>query len=71
VNNFKISNDHIEVWKSFQVDDGSYYALLVVNWDDKKTQSMEINLVDAGVAFSEYNNCAITNLWNNELIGVF
>jgi len=57
------------VYQAYQADEGGYHALVAVNWNNEETQTVEIDLINAGVTDSADYVCNFMNLWTGENVG--
>ncbi|CDW79993.1 melibiase family protein [Stylonychia lemnae] len=64
-------NGNIEVYQAYHNDLGGYYGLLVVNWSDWFSQSIEIDFLVAGVTNKANDTCKLVDLWTGQVIGTF
>jgi hypothetical protein len=64
------TNDTLKYYKSLTKNKDTEelsFSLLIVNWsDDNLPVNTKINLATAGIALSQFDNCEMTNLWNDK-----
>jgi hypothetical protein len=48
------------------VDKELYMAVMVVNWEDAKNNTIEYNFMDNGLAFSNIDKCSVVDLFSGE-----
>lgn len=58
----------MQVYQSFNTDEGSYYALVAVNWGSNDA-SIEIDLQKTGVTASAQSHCQFFDLWTGRHLG--
>ena len=61
----------LQVYKTYNKDQGTYYGLLIMNWNDYEPQSILLDFVVLGIASDGYQNCQVTDLWTGSVIGLY
>lgn len=61
----------MQIYTSYNVDKGPYWAILAVNWGDSESKSALIDFYLLGIAEAPYYYCKVTDLWSNSVIGVY
>lgn len=64
-------NGDLQVYQSYQLGNGTYWAVLVVNWNDDQTSSVLLDFVLLGIAKASYYKCKITDLWTDTQVGTY
>ena len=61
----------LEVYWTYNLDNGPYHALLLINWSDTNTHSAQLDFYLLDISPSANYDCDLTDLWTGELIGTF
>eukprot|EP00347_Sterkiella_histriomuscorum_P021441 403333964 len=63
--------DSLQVYHSYNADNGPYHAVLVINWDAKFSNSLILDFTTLGISSSSFQSCQVTDLWTGSVIGIY
>ena len=61
----------VRVYGAQQIDDGGYWAVVAVNWNDHNSLSVGIDFIILGATNSPVKKCSVYDLWDGSFLGTF